>query len=184
MEVAMNLEAEQRQIRKQSTQALLLCAAISVGCALFLPKLVTLPSEVGARLAFAIQTSAVHFAIVMLAVRLVSSGRYRSAADIGGAAKGPPSPDLAVKVAFLQNTLEQAFLGVGAHLVLASVAGGRWLALLIASDVLFAIGRFSFYRCYSDGAGARAFGMATTALASLTCYLAAGVLLIGRLFGG
>lgn len=183
MEVAMKLEAEQRQIRKQSTQALLLCAAISVGCVLFLPKLVTLPSEVGARLAFAVQTSAVHFAVVMIAVRLVSSGRYRSAADIGGAAKGPPSPKLAIKVAFLQNTLEQAFLGVGAHLVLASVTGGRWLALLIASDVLFAIGRLSFYRCYSDGAGARAFGMATTALASLTCYLAAGVLLIGQLFG-
>lgn len=180
----MNLKAEQRQIRKQSKQAFLLCMAISVGCAIFLPKLLTFPTEVGSRLAFAIQTSAVHFAVVMVAVRLVSSERYRSAADIGGAAKGPPSPELAVKVAFLQNTLEQAFLGVGAHLVLASVVGGRWLALLVASDVLFAIGRLSFYRCYSDGAGARAFGMATTALATLTCYLAAGALLIGRLFGG
>ncbi|MFJ5930659.1 MAPEG family protein [Sphingomonas sp. TX0543] len=180
----MNLETEQRQIRKQSIQAILLCAAVSVGCAVFLPKFVTFPTEVGARLAFAIQTSAVHFAVVVVAVRLVSSARYRSAADIGGAAKGPPSPELAVKVAFLQNTLEQAFLGVGAHLLLASVAGGRWLALLIASDVLFAIGRLSFYRCYSDGAGARAFGMATTALAALTCYLAASALLIGRLFGG
>ena len=174
----MNLETEQRQIRKQSIQAILLCAAVSVGCAVFLPKFVTFPTEVGARLAFAIQTSAVHFAVVVVAVRLVSSARYRSAADIGGAAKGPPSPELAVKVAFLQNTLEQAFLGVGAHLLLASVAGGRWLALL------FAIGRLSFYRCYSDGAGARAFGMATTALAALTCYLAASALLIGRLFGG
>lgn len=180
----MNLKAEQRQIRKQSAQAFLLCAAISVGCTLFLPKFVSFPSEIGARLAFAIQTTTVHFVIVMLAVRLVSSGRYRSAADIGGAAQGPPSPELAVKVAFLQNTLEQAFVGVGAHLVLASVADGRWLALLIASDVLFAIGRLSFYRCYRDGAGARAFGMATTALASLICYLAAVALFIGWLLGG
>lgn len=77
----MNLKTEQRQIRKQSAQAFLLCAAISIGCALFLPKLVTFPSEVGARLTFAIQTSTVHFVIVMLAVRLVSSGRYR--ADAG-----------------------------------------------------------------------------------------------------
>lgn len=180
----MDLKAELWQIRKQSALAFLLCAAISVACVLFLPKLVPFPSELGARLAFAIQTSFVHFAVVLFAVRLVSSGRYRSAADIGGSAKGPPSPELAVKVAFLQNTLEQAFLGVGAHLVLASLAGGRWLALLVASGVLFAIGRISFYRCYSDGAGARAFGMATTALASLTCYLAAVALLIGRLFGG
>ena len=180
----MDLKAEQRQIRKQSALAFLLCASISVACVLFLPKLVGFPSETGARLAFGIQTSLVHFAIVLLAVRMVSSGRYRSGADIGGAAKGPPSPELAVKVAFLQNTLEQAFLGVGAHLLLASVAGGRWLALLVGSAILFAIGRISFYRCYPGGPGARAFGMATTALASLTCYLVAVALLIGRLFGG
>lgn len=53
------------------------------------------PSEIGARLAFGIQTSSIHFTIVLIAVRLVSSGRYRSAADIGGAAKAPPSHALA-----------------------------------------------------------------------------------------
>ncbi|WP_225011138.1 MAPEG family protein [Novosphingobium percolationis] len=180
----MDLKAKQKEIRKQSLLAFLLCAAISVACVLFLPKLITFPSETSARLAFAIQTSFVHFAIVLLAVRLVSSGRYRSAADIDGAAKAPPSPALAVKAAFLQNTLEQAFLGVGAHLLLASVTGGRRLGLLVASPILFAVGRRSFYRCYPGGAGARAFGMATTALASLACYLVAFAMLLGRLFGG
>ena len=180
----MDLAAEQREIRTQSLGAFLLCIATSVGCVLVLPRLIDFPSELAPRLAFAIQASSVHFAAVLVAVRLVSSGRYRSADDIGGAAKGPPSPALAVKAAFLQNTLEQAFLGVGAHLVLASVAGGRWLALLVASALLFAIGRFSFYRRYAGGAGARAFGMATTALASLTCYLAAAALLLARLVGG
>lgn len=180
----MDLQAEQRAVRKQSLRAFLLCIATSIGCVLVLPRLIDFPSALAPQLAFAIQVSFVHFAAVLVAVRLVSSGRYRSVADIGGAAKGPPSPALAVKVAFLQNTLEQAFLGVGAHLLLASVAGGRWLALPIASALLFAIGRFSFYRRYADGAGARAFGMATTALASLTCYLVAFALLLGRLFGG
>lgn len=180
----MDLKAEQRQIRKQSALAFLLCAALFAASLLFLPRWIAFPSEIGARLAFAIQTSLVHFVILLLAVRLVSSGRYRSAADIGGSAKGPPSPALAVKAAFLQNTLEQAFLGVGAHLALASAAGGRWLALLLASAILFAIGRLAFYRSYPGGAGARAFGMATTALASLSCYVAAVALLIGRLFDG
>jgi hypothetical protein len=184
MERAMDLQSEQREIKKQSAQALMLCAAVATGCVLFLPKLVTFPSEIGARLAFGIQTSSIHFAVVLIAVRLVSSGRYRSAVDIGGAAKAPPSPALAIKAAFLQNTLEQAFLGVGAHLLLASVASGRWLGLLVASPTLFAIGRLSFYRCYSDGAGARAFGMAITALATLICYLAAFALFIGLLVGG
>lgn len=180
----MDLEAEQREIRKQSLLALLLCATAWTACVVLLPRWVAFPSEIGAQLAFAVQASFVHFAIVLLAVRMVSSGRYRSAADIGGSAKAPPSPALAVKAAFLQNTLEQAFLGVGAHLVLASVADGRWLGLLVASPLLFAIGRWRFYRRYPDGAGARAFGMATTALASLACYLAAAALLAGRLFGG
>jgi hypothetical protein len=179
-----DLEAEQRRIRKESMQAFLLCAAVSVACVLFLPKLTTFPVEPGERLAFAVKTSVVHFACVIVAVRLVSKGRYRSILDIGGAAKGPPSSALAVKAAFLQNTLEQAFLGVGAHLLLASVTGGRWLALLVASALLFTVGRISFYRSYPDGAGARAFGMATTALASLFCYIAALAILAGRLFGG
>lgn len=180
----MALKAEQARVRKQSALAFLLCAGLSAACFLLLPGLIAFPVEIGARLAFAIQTGLVHFVILLLAVRMVSSGRYRSAADIGGSAKGPPSPALAVKVAFLQNTLEQAFLGVGAHLVLASVAGGRWLALLVASAILFAIGRLSFYRSYPGGAGARAFGMATTVLPSLICYIAALALLIGGLFGG
>jgi hypothetical protein len=180
----MGLETEQRAVRKQSLCAIVLCTGASIVAVLVLPRLLGFPTELASRLAFAIQASSVHFAAVLLAVRLVSSGRYRSVADIDGAAKGPPIPTLAVKVAFLQNTLEQAFLGVGAHLVLASVAGGRWMALLVSSALLFAVGRLSFYRHYSAGAGARAFGMATTALASLTCYLAAVALLLGRLVGG
>lgn len=180
----MDLAGEQRQIRKRSALALLPCGAVSTGSVLLLPEVMSFPEALAERLAFAIQTSSIHFLLVLVAVRLVSSGRYRSEADIGGAAKSAPSPALAIKVAFLQNTLEQSFLGVGAHLLLGSIAEGRWLGLLIASPVLFAIGRVSFYRCYSRGAGARAFGMATTALATLTCYSVAAVLIAARLLGG
>ncbi|MBN8831285.1 MAG: hypothetical protein J0G94_11860 [Sphingomonadales bacterium] len=99
----MDLAREQRQIRKRSGLAFLLCAAVSAGSVLLLPKVMSFPVALADRLAFAIQTSAVHFILVLVAVRLVSSGRYRSKADIGGAARGPPSPAIAVKVAFLQN---------------------------------------------------------------------------------
>ena len=180
----MDLNAEQARVRKQSALSFLLCAAVFTTSVVLLPRWIVFPTEIGARLAFAIQTSLIHFVTLLFAVRMVSSGRYRSAVDIGGSAKGPPSPALAVKSAFLQNTLEQAFLGVGAHLVLASSAGGRWLALLVASALLFATGRISFYRRYSGGAGARAFGMATTALPTLVCYVTALALLISNLFRG
>lgn len=136
----MDLKSEQARVRRQSALSFLLCATVFTASVVLLPRWIVFPLEIGARLAFAIQTSLVHFVTVLFAVRMVSSGRYRSAADISGSAKGPPSPALAVKSAFLQNTLEQAFVGVGAHLLLASIAGGRWLALLVASALLFAIG--------------------------------------------
>src|SRR3546814_5279956 len=56
---------------------------------------------------------------------MVSRGRFHSAIDNPGSAFAPPSPAIAVQVAFLQNTLEQAVAAVGAHLALATLISGR-----------------------------------------------------------
>lgn len=180
----MDIEVEQRLVRRGAVLAFGLTMAVCAASLLLLPRVIALPNEIAPRLALAIQTSVPHLLCVLVAIQLVSSGRYRSAADIAGAAAGPPSPQLAVKVAFLQNTLEQAFVGLCAQLVLASVAAGDLLALLIASAILFPIGRVLFYRGYAGGAGSRALGMALTALPSLVCLGAAGVVTVGELFSG
>lgn len=180
----MDVAMEQRLVRRGAVLAFALTLAVCAASLLLVPRLMALPVELAPRLALAIQTSVPHLLCVLVAIRLVSSGRYRSAADIAGSAAGPPSPQLAVKMAFLQNTLEQAFVGVCAHLVLASVAGGRVLALMIASAALFPIGRLLFYRGYAGGAGSRALGMALTALPSLACLGAAGVVFTAKLAGG
>ncbi|TKD51473.1 MAPEG family protein [Sphingomonas baiyangensis] len=179
----MDVVMEQRLVRRGAVLAFVLTVAVCTASLLLLPRLMALPSEIAPRLALAIQTSVPHLLCVLVAIQLVSSGRYRSAADIAGAAAGPPSPQLAVKVAFLQNTLEQAFVGVCMNLALASVTGGSVLALLIASAILFPIGRLLFYRGYPGGAGSRALGMALTALPSLACLGAAGVVTIAKLVG-
>ena len=72
--------------------------------------------------------------------------------------------------AFLQNTLEQAFITSVATLALATVGGEAALAYIVATVVLFSLGRATFLRGYPHGAGSRAFGIATTALPALGAY--------------
>ncbi|MBL8552229.1 MAG: MAPEG family protein [Hyphomonadaceae bacterium] len=102
-----------------------------------------------------------------LAVRMVSRVRFVSAEDNRGAAYAAPSAQLAVKAAFLQNTLEQSVIAIGAHLTLATLIDGSALALIVGAVVLFVIGRAAFLFGYPNGAGARAFGMVVTALPSI-----------------
>lgn len=179
-----DLGREQALVRRQSAKAIALTALVCTASVLWPQALVTGADGLASRLALGVHTTLPHLLCVLVGLRMVSSGRYRSQADIGGAAAGPPSAALAVKAAFLQNTLEQAFVAFGSHLLLASIADGRWLGLLTASAVLFPVGRLLFYRGYAGGAGSRAFGMALTALPPIVCLGTAVVIGCVRLFGG
>lgn len=72
--------------------------------------------------------------------------------------------------AFLQNTLEQAFITLGI-LALATMPGERPLAYFAASVILFSLGRATFLHGYPHGSSGRAFGIVTTALPSIGAYL-------------
>jgi len=100
----------------------------------------------------------------------VAKVRFRSAADNAGSAYSRPSARLAVPRAFLQNTLEQAFIATIGILALATVEGEAALAYVVGTVVLFSLGRATFLRGYPRGAGGRAFGIATTALPALGAY--------------
>jgi hypothetical protein len=167
---AVDLPAEQRRIRQQSALSFLVCA-VALGAAVYwLPQWADFPSEIGSRIAFALRADIFVAVWVLIAVRLVSRIRFVSEEDNAGAAYSPPSPRLAVRAAFLQNTLEQALIAIVANLALATVAGEAPLAFIIASVVLFTVGRLTFLRGYPGGAGARAFGMVTTVLPSLGAF--------------
>ncbi|MBQ1762512.1 MAG: MAPEG family protein [Aquincola sp.] len=110
---------------------------------------------------------------------MVSSGRFHSAADNRGSAFSAPSPSLAIKVAFLQNTLEQATMAVGIHLALASLLTGPALFSVPAAVALFGVGRVAFLKGYPKGAGARSFGMATTAIPTVVgCVWTIGLMVL------
>jgi hypothetical protein len=166
-----DLPLEQRRIRRQSALAALVCAAVLAAAILWLPGVIDFPEDPADRIAFALRADVLLLLCLLAGVRWVSSTRYRSAEDNPGSAYAPPSPRLAVPLAFLQNTLEQTVITALALVALATVEGDAPLAYICASVPLFALGRIAFARGYPKGAGGRAFGMALTALPSVGAIL-------------
>lgn len=175
------LREEQQKIRRASLASLLLCAVTLAAGYLIFPRLLHFPFELADCLAFALQADLSVLLWILVGVRMVSSGRFSSPVDIGGSAAGPPSSRIATKVAFLQNTLEQAVLATGVHLALATLLTGADLSLIVGAVVLSAIGRVTFFIGYPKGAGGRAFGMVTTVLPTLAGFALAIVLMVARL---
>ena len=135
--------------------------------------------DAGERIAFALKADIAVFLWLAGCVRAVSSGRFNSPADIRGSAYAPPSPAIAVKVAVLQNSLEQTVLAVGAHLCLAAVVRGPELVLVPVLVLLYLVGRVCFVAGYPRGAAGRAFGMALTGVSTVAAFaIAIGVLLL------
>ncbi len=176
-----DLKAEQRRIVIQAVLSALVCVAVLLGSYTYLPTVFAFPTDLAERLGFAMQVNVFVLLWVLLGVRLVARGRFRSLADIRGSAFGPPSPAIAVRVAFLQNTLEQAALAVGAYLALATLLSGPALSLIVGMALLFAIGRITFLRGYPQGAHGRAFGIVMTVLPTLFGYILAVGLIVANL---
>lgn len=173
-----NMAEEERFIRRNTSIALLATIAAFIAAYLLLPRVLQFPQEMPDRFALAAICWAIPCFVLLVAVMMVSTGRRSSAADIGGQAAGPPSEKLAVRAAFLQNTLEQAVLAGGFYFALAAAAGGAWLGLLPASATLFLVGRVLFYAGYRRGAKGRSMGMALTILPSALGYLLIPFLLV------
>lgn len=183
MTATVDLKAEQRKVLVRGGAAVAVGMGMLLAAYFLLPRYWAFPSEPAERLVFVLQADVFIFVWVVIGIQRVSSGRYRSAVDNRGSGFGAPSPAIALKVAFLQNTLEQAFIAVGAHLALAAATGGPLLALISASVALFAIGRIAFLIGYPHGAGGRAFGIVLTMLPSYVLYATAVWLIVSRLIG-
>lgn len=173
-----DMQRAERKIRFAGTLGLVLFGLV-VGVAYFLlPTFASFPAELAERLAFAARASAVVFFCVLVAVGMVASIRRISPQDIGGSAAGPPSEKLAIYVAFLQNTLEQAVLAVGFYFAYASLVAGAWLALIPVSVAFFVIGRVLFLRGYRRGVEGRALGMVLTMTPVIVGYPAVFILMV------
>ena len=175
--------SEQRGVLLASATAIAVCAVVLAAGYAWLPATLfglTATMDEGERIAFALKADLLVFLWLAGCLRAVSSGRFRSPADIRGSAYGPPSPAIAVRAAVLQNSLEQTVLVVGAHLVLAAVLRGEELVLIPPLVVLYFAGRASFAARYAKGAAARAFGMALTGASTIAAYAVAVSVMLAR----
>lgn len=179
------LKQEQRRIYRGSAAAFVTCGVVLGASHVFLPRFIQFPGDdLQSKLTF--WASANLFIVIWIMIGIgmvsVSRGRRHSAEDIRGSAYSTPSPRIAVPVAFLQNTLEQAIVTMFTQLALLLVLGTIAMPLIAGSVVLFAVGRVTFLAGYPEGAGARSFGMAVTALPSLAAFLSATGVVIARAF--
>ena len=141
---------------------------------LLLPRYFDFPEALTDRFVFWARLQVFLLIWVAMGVGAVSRGRRRSAQDIRGSAYGPPSPRVAIRIAFLQNSLEQAVLASGAYLALITLLAGPALSLLVSAAVLF-LG-------YQRGAPGRGFGFVLTVLPTLLGYAWALFLITRQLF--
>ncbi len=165
---------EQQGVLRGSMAAIGVCAGVLGAAHWLLPKLVRFPGgDVESVLTFWAGASLFIVVWVIVGIRMVSSGRRRSAKDIRGSAYAPPSDRIAVPAAFLQNTLEQAVVMLVTQFAMLMLLRAAAMPLVAASVVLFSVGRVAFFVGYPKGAAARSFGMALTALPSVVAFVAA-----------
>lgn len=180
----MPFDEEQSGIIAWSGAAILLTTAVlGAGCLWMPPGLFGLSDTMatGDRIAFALKWDLPVFLWLAGCVRAVASQRFREPADRKGAAYGEPTPQLAVRAAILQNSLEQTVIAVGAHLTLSAVLRGPELVLIPLLVLLYLVGRIAFGARYSRGAVARSFGMSLTGATAIASYaIAIGLIVLGR----
>lgn len=176
-----DLPREQRLIRMRGMLAALVCAPTLLVASLLVPDWLSLPTTSDGRLALVLRADIFVALWVVIAVRMVSRVRFREAADNAGSAYGTPSTRIRVPSAFLQNSLEQAFIAIVCHLALATLPGPAPLGFVLGAIVLFALGRMTFLIGYPKGAGGRAFGMVVTVLPTIAGFMWVIIAIVGDL---
>lgn len=167
----------ERTIRAAGMVSLVALAAAVPAGYFALPVIVTFPESLVERLAFAARASIFVLFCVVVAIGMVSTARRLSPHDIGGSAARAPSEKVAIHVAILQNTLEQAVIAVGLYFALAALLSGPWLSLIPVGVLFFLAGRVLFLRGYARGVEGRALGMTLTMMPTVLGYLLVLVLM-------
>lgn len=169
-------EKQQGVLRGMMVGAIVTLAALAFAIVLH-PDALT-PEE-GRSAAFAHALTWDVLLIVCLAanVALLAHHRFFTPEDIDGGGLTEGTPQAHVLQSILQNTLEQAVLGLAIHLIWAATMPHAWQAAVPAAAILFFVGRVLFWRGYARGASSRALGFALTFYPSVAML----VLIVGRL---
>ncbi|MBT9446655.1 MAG: MAPEG family protein [Hyphomonadaceae bacterium] len=182
----MALASDQHRVIWNSTGALVACIVTLTGAYFIIPALAHLPVDMADRLAFALRADLFVVVWVLLGTRLEAMARFYQTPAPATSKKplAPKQAETTFPKSFLQNTLEQAFIAVMAHLVLATLLHGSALALIPGAVVLFCAGRVAFLADRSKGQEMRSFGMVLTALPTFAGFALAIALLMAQIAAG
>lgn len=100
--------------------------------------------------------------VLMISIGTLARHRFFTPEDIDGSGLSRGTVKVHTLQAILQNTLEQSVLAFLAYSCFAALAPDSLLGVVPAAALLFVIGRVFFWKGYSKGAPARAFGFALT----------------------
>jgi hypothetical protein len=175
------LTEKQRGVVRGVILAALLSLPSLCGISLLLPATVLPADEPGARLAWALQWSLLPMLTLVVAVGRVANHRFYTPEDIDGAGLTEGTPQLRLRRAILQNTLEQTVLAVAGYAIWAVVMPYAWLRSIIVAALLFVAGCLLFARGYTRGAPGRALGFGLTAYPTFGMLATLAVVLLFRL---
>ena len=175
-----SLAAEQRRTVLGMATALVTAALAIVVAPRWWPHPLPDGADPVTRLSFVILCDVFVFVWVVAIVGRIASQRFLSAKDIAGSGLTVGGPTIRRTQAVLQNTLEQAAIAAPAHLALALLIPGHWLAILPVLVILFGLGRFFFWLGYAGGAGSRTFGFGLTFYPTVAAYVWAVSAIVSR----
>ncbi|MEZ9336416.1 MAPEG family protein [Vibrio splendidus] len=116
--------------------------------------------------------------MLIVSIGRLAKFRFFSQDDIDGSGLTSGTRQAIILQSMLQNTLEQLVIAFGVYTAWCLLMPSAWLSAVPACSVLFFIGRIFFFKGYSHGAPARAFGFATTFYSTAVMFL---VLMITQL---
>jgi MAPEG family len=177
------LTGKQKGVVRGVIPAALLSLVGLCGVSLVLPSTALPPDEPGARLAWALQWTLLPMLTLVVAVGQVANHRFYTPQDIDRAGLTDGTPQVRLRQAILQNTLEQAVLAVAAYAIWAVVMPYSWLGSIAAAALLFVAGRVLFARGYASGAPGRTLGFGLTAYPTFGMLTTVAVVLSLRLLG-
>jgi hypothetical protein len=116
------------------------------------------PDSLAAALRHALKWDTLLVVALAANIALLARHRFFTPEDIDGGGLTAGTPRAHVLQSTLQNTLEQAVLGLAVHMIWAATMPTTWQGAVPAAAVLFIVGRVLFLRGYAQGAPARALG--------------------------
>lgn len=130
------------------------------------------------RLAFVLSWDLLVVFWLLVSIGTLGRRRFLSPEDIDGSGLTTGTAEAKIHQAVLQNTLEQVVLAVIVHVACAVLLPFEWMAIIPVAAIMFAFGRWLFWRGYDGGAPARALGFGLTFYPTILLF----ALLVAQMF--